>query len=116
MSLEVVKWVRASNVLRKLPTVVMSACQGDRPADLAVQAGADAFIRKPFDFPLLVEVVTRVTHRVGDCRELDNSRLGCSPAIMPLNPGVPTLVALPYGSDRVVMGSDHKCARPLGRE
>ncbi|MDE0878824.1 MAG: response regulator [Sphingomonas bacterium] len=68
--MEVLKRVRSSGVLRSLPIVMMSGCYGSRPAEQAMRAGANAFLRKPFDHAAFVTQIVRAANRPVD-RKID---------------------------------------------
>ena len=58
--IEIVKHVRASGLIKDLPIIVISGAYGSRPEQLAMRAGANAFLRKPFDLDDIVALVKRL--------------------------------------------------------
>lgn len=61
---EVVKQIRAVGLIRNLPIVVISGVHGQRPEQTAMRAGANAFLRKPFDLEDIVALVQRLLAEV----------------------------------------------------
>jgi len=58
--LDVIRQARSREWTRNLPIVVLTAGYDDADADAVYQAGADAYLAKPFQAPELLEVVARL--------------------------------------------------------
>lgn len=71
----IIEHIRASDALRSIPVIAMSAGQDDVTRGVAVEAGADVFIEKPLRLKQVVDTVGRVL-------DLDGLRSqgGASPA------------------------------------
>ena len=60
---EVLTALRADAATKDLPVVLLSARAQDADVEHGLEAGADAYLAKPFQGPELVEVVARLTGR-----------------------------------------------------
>lgn len=61
--LELVRMIRDDSVLRDIPLLMITAKSDNDAAVLALAAGADATIRKPFHFEVLIARLTREIER-----------------------------------------------------
>lgn len=57
--LAVLRRLRSDAATRPLPVIVVSASVREQDRARALEAGADAFVSKPIDFPRLLEVLSR---------------------------------------------------------
>lgn len=67
--LEVTRRVRQNPELSDIPIILVTA-YGELPVDEALEAGADGFIRKPFDIQELVAIVENTLQHSGRDREM----------------------------------------------
>lgn len=58
--LSVLEKLRSNPLTRNVPVIVLSAHVMEDDITRALQAGADAFVAKPIDFPRLLEALDRV--------------------------------------------------------
>jgi CheY-like chemotaxis protein len=61
--LEVLQKLRANPLTREVPVIVLSAHVMENDVLKAMQAGANAFVPKPIDFPQLLDALRRVIKR-----------------------------------------------------
>jgi CheY-like chemotaxis protein len=54
---EVLRWIRAQPVIKRLPVIVFTSSLHDRDAALAYEEGANSFVTKPTDFAKLVQTM-----------------------------------------------------------
>jgi len=71
---DIVKQVRASPLVADLPIVMISGAYGNRPESLAMKAGADNFLRKPFDTEDLIDIVCALLSGEAHMRIGNNAR------------------------------------------
>ena len=69
--LEVLQKLRANALTRDVPVIVLSAHVMEDDILRAMQAGANAFVPKPIDFPKLLDALQRVIQR--DNPDLEDS-------------------------------------------
>jgi chemosensory pili system protein ChpA (sensor histidine kinase/response regulator) len=55
--------IRASSRLRDLPVIMVTSRTGAKHRNLAEQAGCNGYMGKPFNFPVLVEMIAELTDR-----------------------------------------------------
>jgi CheY-like chemotaxis protein len=60
--LELIRRLRADPVLRRVPTIVVSALVRYEEREAALRAGADAFIPKPFSIQQLRAAIAQYLH------------------------------------------------------
>ena len=54
---QVLRWIRAQPVIKRLPVIVLTSSLRDSDARLAYEEGANSFISKPTDFNQLVHML-----------------------------------------------------------
>ncbi len=63
---EVCAKLKRSPVTRRIPVIMVTALEQEGDKLRAVEAGADGFVTKPFDFPLLLSRIKSLLHIKGD--------------------------------------------------
>ena len=54
---EVLRWIRAQPIIKRLPVIVFTSSLHDGDAALAYEEGANSFVSKPTDFEKLVQTL-----------------------------------------------------------
>jgi CheY-like chemotaxis protein len=57
---EVLSWLRAQEILRRIPVVILSTSDERSDVNRAYDLGANSYLRKPVSFDALIEILTRL--------------------------------------------------------